>query len=90
LPDAGRAEHGEHARPPFGERALERIAKSVELRRPPDHRRVEPPSPRLLHAQHAVGVLRFLLAPYRERLQRLDDDGVAHELEGRLADHDLA
>jgi hypothetical protein len=93
LPDAGRAHHGEQVRGPLGDGPLERVLQERELLGPSDHRRVEvalvsrgPGG----HGQQPERWHALLLAPQRERIDRLDVDGVFDQAIRRVPEEHLS
>ena len=79
-------------RGPVGDRALECVLEEGELLRAPYHRRVEVafvPRRAGRDVEQSERRHRFLLALQRERVDRLDLDGVLHEAEGGFAEEDL-
>jgi hypothetical protein len=93
LPRSGRPEHRHELAGLVGLRSFEGLAQHRQLALAADERGVEAARNRRSpgdHTQHPPGGHRLGLTLELERLDRLDKDGVAHEVVRRVADQYLA
>jgi hypothetical protein len=93
LPHPGRTEHGEQVAHAVCGHLLERLAELAELAASADERGVHPArgaGGAGVDADQAVGGDGVGLALHRERLDRLQDRGVADQARGRIGDQHVA
>ena len=92
MPTPAEPEDREQLAGGVAERLAEGISEPAHLRLATDHGRLQVTGGAHLavHRQQAVGRDRLGLALQRQRLHRLDLDGIVGQLQRRVADQDLA